>query len=298
MKTILLSLAVLFALGLSAQTPATIYEIQGQAEASPLENQIVTTSGVVTSLIRDFGFFLQDGDGPWSGVYVYYDDADFHATLNRGDEVEITGKVSEYYGKTEISELVSAAVVSTGNAVPTPINLSTSNVPEEQYEGVLVSVSNAVVTDTTLGYGEILVNDGSGACRVDDKLYSYWNDMTPYPDTTYQLTGIVDYAYDTYKILPRDASDFVKALAGVENNNITGLEVYPNPVSNGSVYLNADNRLHSITVFNMIGQAVYREAELNSTQVSINLNILNDGVYLLRIETIEGETATRRIMID
>lgn len=298
MRTILLSLAMLFALGLSAQTPATIYEIQGQADASPLENQIVTTSGIVTSLIRDNGFFLQDGNGPWSGVYVYYDNADFNATLNRGDEVEIIGKVSEYYEKTEMTELVSATVISTGNAVPAPISLSTANVPDEQYEGVLVSVTNAVVTDTTLGFGEILVDDGSGACRVDDKLYSYWVDMTPYPDTTYQLTGIVDYSFDTYKILPRDADDFVKGLASVGSNNISGLEVYPNPVSNENVYLNADNRLESVTVFNMIGQAVYREAELNSTQVSMNLDMLNDGVYLLRIETVKGETATRRIMID
>ncbi|MDA3910798.1 MAG: T9SS type A sorting domain-containing protein [Bacteroidales bacterium] len=298
MKTILLSLAMLFALSLSAQTPATIYEIQGQADASPYENQIVITSGLVTSLIRDYGFFLQDGDGPWSGVYVFYDDADFNAGLNLGDEVQITGKVNEYFEKTEITELVLAEVISTGNAVPTPISLSTVNVPEEQYEGVLVSVSNAVVTDTTLGYGEILVNDGSGACRVDDKLYSYWNDMTPYPDSTYQLNGIVDYSYDTYKILPRDAGDFVKGLASIANNNISGLEVYPNPVSNGNVYLNADSRLESVTVFNVIGQAVYSEAELNSTQVSMNLNMLNDGVYILRIETVKGETATRRIMID
>ncbi|MEA1875030.1 MAG: T9SS type A sorting domain-containing protein [Bacteroidota bacterium] len=298
MKTILLSMAMLFALSLSAQTPATIYEIQGQVNASPYENELVITSGQVTSLIRDYGFFLQDGDGPWTGVYVYYNDADFNAGLNLGDEIEIVGKVSEYYEKTEITDVVNATVVSTGSAVPTPISLSTVNVSEEQYEGVLVSVSNAVVTDTTLGYGEILVDDGSGACRVDDKLYSYWNDMTPYPDSTYQLTGIVDYSYDTYKILPRDADDFVKGFASIANNNISGLDVYPNPVSNGNVYLNADSRLKSVTIFNMIGQAVYSEAELNSTQVSMNLNMLNNGVYILRIKTVKGETATRRIMID
>jgi hypothetical protein len=62
--------------------------------------------------------------------------------------------------------------------------------------------------------------------------------------------------------------------------------------------LNADSRLKSVTVFNVIGQAVYSEAELNSTQVSMNLNMLNDGVYILRIETVKGETASRRIMID
>lgn len=291
-------MAMLFALSLSAQTPATIYEIQGQVNASPYENELVITSGQVTSLIRDYGFFLQDGDGPWTGVYVYYNDADFNAGLNLGDEIEIVGKVSEYYEKTEITDVVNATVVSTGSAVPTPISLSTVNVSEEQYEGVLVSVSNAVVTDTTLGYGEILVDDGSGACRVDDKLYSYWNDMTPYPDSTYQLTGIVDYSYDTYKILPRDADDFVKGFASIANNNISGLDVYPNPVSNGNVYLNADSRLKSVTIFNMIGQAVYSEAELNSTQVSMNLNMLNNGVYILRIKTVKGETATRRIMID
>jgi predicted extracellular nuclease len=47
-----------------AQTSVTIFEIQGQTDASPYNNQEVTTHGVVTATYTDF-YFIQDGEGAW-----------------------------------------------------------------------------------------------------------------------------------------------------------------------------------------------------------------------------------------
>jgi uncharacterized protein YdeI (BOF family) len=291
-------MALLFAVGLSAQTPVTIYEIQGQTAVSPLENEIVTTSGIVTSLIREDGFFLQDGDGGWNGVYVYYTDETFISNLNRGDEVELIGKVSEYYGKTEITDVVSATVISSGNPVPNPVSLTTNAISDEQYEGVLIQVQNAVCTDTTLGYGEFLVDDGSGACRVDDKLWSYWNDMAPIPDSSYNITGIVDYSFDNFKVLPRDASDLADVQDAIFDAESLEMEMYPNPVSNGVLYLNAECEIDNIIIFNMIGQSVMQKTDIGEFQTEINMEELKQGVYIIRIAGANGKTTSRRIMID
>ena len=195
MKQILLSLAILFAVGATAQT--SIYDIQGQQSSSPFDQQIVTTSGVVTAKVRDYAYFLQDGNGAWNGILVYSGDSAFVSGLNRGDEIEVTGKVNEYYDNTEIEELVSESVVSTGNSIPGPMQLTTGEVADEKYESVFISVSDAVVKDTTFDHGEFTANDGSGDCFVDDKIYSYWYDNNaPIPDTAYNITDPVNYSWN------------------------------------------------------------------------------------------------------
>ena len=49
---------------------ATITEIQGTGDTSPLEGILVETSGIVTGVSYS-GFFIQDGVGPWTGLWVY-----------------------------------------------------------------------------------------------------------------------------------------------------------------------------------------------------------------------------------
>ena len=59
--------AIACAVAVQAQT---IQEIQGEQASSPYLDQTVTTSGIVTAVAPD-GFFIQDGEGGWSGLYVY-----------------------------------------------------------------------------------------------------------------------------------------------------------------------------------------------------------------------------------
>ncbi|HKK66952.1 MAG TPA: T9SS type A sorting domain-containing protein [Bacteroidales bacterium] len=299
MKKILLSLVVLFAgISLSAQT-VTISEIQGQADASPYQSQIVTTSGIVTAHIRDYGFFLQDGEGGWNGIYVYHGDSAVVNGLNRGDELEITAMVDEYFGKTELVDVASMTVLSTGNPLPGPMAVSTADINnDEQYEGVYVRVTDAVVTDTTLGYGEIMIDDGSDTCRVDDKLWSFWFDVTPIPDSAYNITGIVDFSYATFKLLPRDEDDFVSASTGIADNERFALEIYPNPVSNGKINLTSGKMIESVELYNMVGQSVFNQNNIGRFSHVVKAEGLRNGVYILKLSTTDGAQATRRIMID
>ncbi len=148
-------------------TNVHIYDIQGSGARSPYECQPVTTSGVVTGRMSN-GFFMQDplGDGDPAtsdGIFVFTSSAP-SANATVGNLVTVTGTVQEFVSSsdtnsppvTEISGSPSITVVSTGNALPTSINI-TSIDPNgaydqlERYEGMRVHVDSLTVTGPTLG---------------------------------------------------------------------------------------------------------------------------------------------------
>ena len=77
-------------------------------------------------------------------------------------------------------------------------------------------------------------------------------------------------------------------------NEISGLKVYPNPVSNGTLYIESNaNAERNITVFDVLGKQVLNTTTSSNT---INVSQLNTGIYMIRI-TEEGKTATKKLVI-
>lgn len=82
---------------------------------------------------------------------------------------------------------------------------------------------------------------------------------------------------------------------GTTQNQISGLKVYPNPVANGTLFIEtAANAERTVTVFDLLGKQV-----LNTTtsENAINVSNLNAGVYVVRI-TEEGKTASTKLVIE
>ena len=79
----------------------------------------------------------------------------------------------------------------------------------------------------------------------------------------------------------------------VKDNTISGLKVYPNPVTNGKFFISTDtNSDKSVVIFDVLGKQV-----LNTTATeSVNVSNLKTGVYIVKI-TEEGKTATRKLVI-
>lgn len=78
--------------------------------------------------------------------------------------------------------------------------------------------------------------------------------------------------------------------------NIEGLSIYPNPVSNGKqyIYITTKQRLtKNIAIFNVLGKQV-----LSTTIIGKELNIskLSTGVYILKI-TENNISETRKLVI-
>lgn len=183
----------------------SIQDIQRPANesstTSPYTGETVTTSGVVTAVRADSsGYYLQNGTGPYTGVYVYTGGT---TNVTVGDRVTITAPVSEYYGLTELdaSGAVSANVIGTAT-VPSPVSLAAGDVGQEAYEGVLVEVTNVTATRTPGTEGEWTVSDGRGNVTIDD--VSAGDDTTParVNEPFDRIVGPVTYSYGEYKIQP------------------------------------------------------------------------------------------------
>lgn len=183
----------------STVSTVSIYDIQGQTDSSPYADQIISTTGIVTA-VGSYYYWLQDGVGGWNGLYVYAGD---NHGVQLGDSITITGEVVESYDQTRMEDIINQVIHSSGNTLPTSATITTTEVSSEMYEGVLVSVINAECINPDLGYGEWEVDDGSGSCIVDDKMFEFNAES----GTHYNVTGPVEYSYSNYKIEPRNEND-------------------------------------------------------------------------------------------
>ncbi len=75
---------------------------------------------------------------------------------------------------------------------------------------------------------------------------------------------------------------------------IEGLNFYPNPVSNGKIYITSKSSLEKeIAIFDVLGKKVL-QATINTKE--LNISTLSPGVYIIKIK--EGEaTATRKLIV-
>ncbi|MDI1257014.1 MAG: T9SS type A sorting domain-containing protein [Flavobacterium sp.] len=74
----------------------------------------------------------------------------------------------------------------------------------------------------------------------------------------------------------------------------TELSFYPNPVSNGKIYITSKTSLEKeIAIFDVLGKLVFEQKTANK---ELNISTLSPGVYIIKIK--EGETtATRKLIV-
>lgn len=79
-----------------------------------------------------------------------------------------------------------------------------------------------------------------------------------------------------------------------QDSSIDGLSFYPNPVSNGKIYITSKSTLDKdITIFDVLGKKVL-QITLNAKE--LNIATLSPGVYIIKIH--EGDaTATRKLIV-
>jgi len=264
----------------------SIYDIQtpgSQADTSQYFGQTVLTGGIVTAKQAAGKYWVQSGTGPYSGVYVF-DSANNNP--NVGDSVTFTAQVAEYFNLTELINISNFTVVSSGNTLPTATTLSTNAVNNEQYEGVLVSVINAsCISDTTSNSNqEWSVNDGSGDVIVDGFIFPFG----PAIGTDYNVTGVVDYNFGNFKILPRNINDIQISTSINEFDNVK-VAVYPNPVQN---FINFDLNInnYSVRIVDITGKTVSNSVS-TSNKHKVNTTNFNNGIYFYTISN-NGNTIT------
>lgn len=257
-------------------TPVGIYDIQYTTDPSgdsPLKDQVVMTGGIVTAKRNDGRFWIQNGTGPWRGIYVYYQPT---TPVELGDSVTFTATVLEYFNLTELNYINNFEVVSSGNFFMANV-VSTAEANSEAYEGCLVRVNNATCTTGLNSYNEWIVNDGSGNVKVDDFLYMY----TPTVGTAYNVTGIVDYSFEEFKILPRTANDVSVAVVSVEETDAPTVSIYPIPAQETLNIEFAAGTVHEIIITDANGKQIER-FNANGT-ARVNVADYAPGVYFVNV---------------
>ena len=76
----------------------------------------------------------------------------------------------------------------------------------------------------------------------------------------------------------------------------TSLDVYPNPASGDVVWVKASSAIREVTVHNLAGQRVSRQAVLGSVVVEVTLETAPAGMYLMEVVLENGERMTRRVI--
>lgn len=86
----------------------------------------------------------------------------------------------------------------------------------------------------------------------------------------------------------------VSAQSKSQDTSIEGLNFYPNPASNGKIYISSKSSLEKdISIFDVLGKKVL-QATVTAKELSIAS--LSPGVYIIKIR--EGETtATRKLIV-
>ena len=312
-------------------TEMSIYDIQytsvqgDYCYESTSVGQYAITTGIVTAVVPgNPTFYIQDfSSDTYAGIYIY--DNSFSPVV--GDEVTVSGTINEYYSFTQLIDLTSYTVNSSGNAVPakdiTTVELANGCTESgESLEGMLVRVQNVEVTQVDLTYNEWAVDDGSGPCQIDDGGSSAMFDgVFPAPDVgdMYMgIVGVVDYSYSAFGILPRFGSDFESdnslptADAGDDISASPGTEVTLNgsgsydgngsiisyewvQVSGNPVFLdNEESMVATFTAPDETGSLVFRltvyDNDINEDTDEVTINVLGStSIYDIQYTAEQGE---------
>ena len=84
----------------------------------------------------------------------------------------------------------------------------------------------------------------------------------------------------------------VQSVAGVEDNNITGFEFYPNPVTD-VLTITSGNIINKVTVYDMTGRVIMSNTTDTPT-VKVYMSSFNAGTYIV---TVNSEDASKNITV-
>ncbi|MFU8806854.1 MAG: thrombospondin type 3 repeat-containing protein, partial [Bradymonadaceae bacterium] len=186
-------------------------------------DRVLIDDALVTASRPGEGIFIQahpdddDYDGEAnSGLYVFMRGMDNAPVA--GDRIRIIGSTQLFFGQMQLSGVTSVSVLSSGNALPDPIDVDPADVAnggslQAALEGVLIRIQDVEVTDIdpSVGAGDSAPTNEfvvDGGLRVND----FFHLIDPFPalgDTYQSITGVLRWANEHSKIEPRDTTDVI-----------------------------------------------------------------------------------------
>lgn len=295
---------------LRAGTLNAYYTLSGAAVVS----HVRTPAGTVLVATTRNQKFIQDSTG---GILIDDSAGKITTPFAVGDIMSnVSGQLINFNGILEFVPLQDQTVVSSGNSLtPENITINALNTNVDNYESKLISFNNITITGTVVaGVVTPLVTGATFAINTNYNVYDGTSNgvlRTGFAEANYigatiptGAFNITALGYDnvttanppvlTPQFIPRNAADFSVTLLQTQNNEIAGLKVYPNPVSNG--VLHVESNLHTertISIYDVLGKEVMKTTTSNTT---LNIANLNSGIYIVKISE-NGKTATKKLVV-
>jgi hypothetical protein len=263
-----------------------ISEIHGDSINSPYLGQEVRINGTVTAVYAGEGFYAQDENAAGSGIWVQYTDT---LELMVGDGVDVTGVVEEVNGVTSIVAGEVTSITAPLTVEPVVITFGIDSIP--MYQGVLVQITNARASvANTEGEWNLFSEMEADSVIIGNWFYAH----TPVADNFYDLTGVVTFRDNVYRVEPRFETDVVDVTDPTSVDLTPDIEynIYPNPFGS-YIKISNNDRLTRVIISNITGQRVmdvtYPDAELNTSH-------LIGGVYIINLYNEKNLVKTSRII--
>ena len=227
--------------GLAASCPpADTVALQALRDGAYRDGATVTVEGVVTGRFMDRGqlggFYLQQAGSPPSALFVYAPDL-APASVRPGRQVQVTGRFGHHHGRPQLARptaLHDCGAV--GLPAPWPLRLPEEASRKAELAGVKVHLDQPLTVSgnyelarfgtLTLSAGGRLLRERSAEAEADQARRielddgSYRRDPRPIPwldddgtrrsgSTVHDLTGILEYAFDRWRLHPTRTPRFV-----------------------------------------------------------------------------------------
>jgi hypothetical protein len=144
----------------------------------------------------------------------------------------------------------------------------------------------------------------TGELKVPNTLVNQWEELIfdftsiigePSSTDIDQLIVFPDFQARTgTNVIYFDDIIFGDSTLGVSENQIDGLQFYPNPATQ-LLNINANNRISEIAIFNQIGQRVLF-ASPDQTTTALDISMLSSGMFMVRITSESGAIQNKKLI--
>jgi hypothetical protein len=93
-------------------------------------------------------------------------------------------------------------------------------------------------------------------------------------------------------------SEFRSLHLADQDQPLREVEIYPNPITEGRLTITASDDISSVQILNITGKVVFnQEYDSNTNRVDLELDKLEKGIYLVRINFPGKLSRTEKVMI-
>jgi hypothetical protein len=221
-------------------------------------------------------------------------------TITTGDALSgLKGQSFNFNGVIEFLPVANATVSSTGNTITPQVVTVTDLIANiETYESELIRINGATFaagdgTATFAANTDYVLNaDASTTFRTLFSEAGYLSaPNNVIPTGANDIIVLASENNGAVRVVARSLNDLTLSS---ESFAISGLKVYPNPVANGTLFIETEaNAEKTVVIFDVLGKQVLNTSTSDN---AINVSGLNAGIYVVRI-TEEGKTASTKLVI-